>query len=108
MRFRPRASYFPPGAGDVEGLRYRPVVQRGLRLTVPARSGRFCLRPTHPRTVFQRRHWARGSARGEANFLPATRLALDCELCWVVNVCRSRLPRAGGGSRTVDWTERKR
>jgi hypothetical protein len=39
MRYRARAGHFPPGAGDTEGWRYRPAVEQGFRLTVPARTG---------------------------------------------------------------------
>jgi hypothetical protein len=40
MRFRPRVGHFPAGPGDAEGWRYRPAVERGFRLKVPAKTRR--------------------------------------------------------------------
>jgi hypothetical protein len=38
MRFRPAAGHLPQGAGDAEGWRELPALERGFRLTWPARS----------------------------------------------------------------------
>lgn len=70
--------YFPREAGDAEGLQYRPVVERGLRLTSPTRSSQLGSCESYP--------------QAPANTMQAKTLSADSAAAWKAT-CLKR-PRA--------------